>query len=197
MTPNQAKKLCAIALAACPTAASFLDEKSVALMQEAWSMLLEDIDPEAGAAALKRYLADPANAGKLPSPGHLRGIADAAVHGRTRDGGDAYGDIAKLQRASYSAHRPAPASAWSDARARWAFDRLGGWTTWAGLEVGASEAAFRKQFIDLYNSTARHDATERSVAGLPGVARIAIAGPPPVAALVGDVAKALTAGGGR
>jgi len=194
MTPNQAKKLAAIALAACPTAASFLDADAVAAMQAAWVMLLEDIDPEAGAAALKRYLADPSNAGKLPSPGHLRGIADAAVHGRTRDGGDAYGDIARLQRACYSVHRPAPATAWADQRARWAFDRLGGWTTWAGLEVGASEAAFRKQFIDLYNSTARHDVTERSVAGLPGVARIALPDASPLAALVGDAAHRLTGG---
>jgi len=197
MTPNQAKKLCAIALAACPTAASFLDADAVAAMQAAWVMLLEDIDADDGAAALKRYLADPSNAGKIPSPGHLRGIVDQARHGRTRDGGDAFGDIAALQRLAYSSHRPAAASAWADQRARWAFERLGGWTTWATLEAGAGEAAFRKQFVDLYNSTARHDATERSLATLPGAARIAIAGPPPVTALVGDVAKALTAGGGR
>ena len=192
MTPNQSKKLCAIALAACPTAASFLDADAVTLMQESWAMLLEDIEPGAGAAALKRYLADPSNAGKLPSPGHLRGIVDAATHGRTRDGGDAFGDIGRLQGQCYSSHRPAPASAWTDDRARWCFGRLGGWTAWAELEVGAPHAAFRKQFIDLYNSTARHDATERSIASLPGVARIELSdGARPIGALLGDAVKQL------
>ncbi len=195
MNQAEASDLVIFALANYPTPASFLGEDAIAGMVAGWASVLADIPVDAARAALLRYMATEPD--KLPGPGHLRGIVDQARHGRTRDGGDAFGDIAALQRLAYSSHRPAPASAWADPRARWAFDRLGGWTTWATLEAGAGEAAFRKQFVDLYNSTARHDATERSLATLPGAARIAIAGPPPVAALVGDVAKALTAGGGR
>lgn len=197
MTPKQAKDLAMLALAACPSAASFLDADSMLAMFTIWADLLEDIDHAEGRAALKRYLALPANAGKLPSPGHLRGIVAEAVGGRRRPGGDAWGDVMALfrptrSRAGRSSHEPPRESDLADPLAWRALTAIG-WPVLCAMDV--DDPAPRSQFVRLYDALAAGAAEDRSVATLPGVARPALpASSSPAMALVGDVVKRLTDG---
>lgn len=197
ITAKDAKELVGIALATCPTAASFLDADAVRAMRTAWLALLADLTRPAAEAALYRYLANPANAGKLPSPGHIRGIAAEAESGRRRAGGDAWGDVAEMRRPTlahrgYGVDEPPPFEAFADPLVATCVDRLG----WRELgNAPADDISARSQFVRLYDSLAANAAEDRAVDGLPGVARPALpASLEPVTALVGSVAKRLTGG---
>ena len=185
MTPAEAHQLVVRALAARPTPASFLDAVTVKGMIAIWADVLADIDPSDGAAALKRWICDDANAGKRPEPGQIRRIADEARHGRKRHGGDAWGDV--LREIGRTGRYRSPQFV-DDVTAR-AVARLG----WRELCDSDNAVADRARFVQLYDQLATEAVSDRAVASLPGVARPAL---PPSAAheLVGAVAKRL--GGG-
>lgn len=185
MTPNEAHQLVARACAARPTPASFLDAVMAKGMIAIWADVLADIDFADGAAALKRWIADDANAGKLPEPGQIRRIADEARNGRRRHGGDAWGDV--LREIGRTGRYRSPSFA-DEVTAR-AVARLG----WRELCDSENPVADRARFVQLYDQLATEAVSDRAVASLPGVARPAL---PPSAAheLVGAVAKRI--GGG-
>ena len=198
MNADEVKIAVNIALAACPTAASFLDAVTIRGMRAAWLMVLEDLPADEVNAALKRYLATTPD--KLPSPGRLRQIADEARHGRRRAGGEAWGDVLALlrptlARPAFSAHRPPAECDLADPIAWRALCAI----TWGAIcaaEVG--DASVRSQFVRLYDALEAGHVEDRSVASLPGVARPALpSGEDPrieVTRIVGDVAKLLTGG---
>lgn len=188
----EATKAVGVAVAACPTAASFLDETALEAMVAAWLMVLEDLDAAQVNAALKRYLATTPD--KLPSPGRLRQIVDEACSGRRRCGGDAWGDVLALlrptrTRAAFSLHRHPTAKDVTDPIAWRALSAL----TWPAIcAAEETDPAPRSQFIRLYDQLAAGAVEDRSVATLPGVARPALPDASSPAALVGDLAKRLT-----
>lgn len=185
MTPNEAKKLCAVALAATPDRASFLDATLVAAMQDAWVLLLEDLTYAEGSAALKRYLAT--SPGKLPAPGHLRQIASEAAHGRTRSGAAAWEDVRRAIGAVGRYREPTFADPVTASVVR----GLG----WRELCDSENATADRARFIDAYETHAADAAQDRSVATLPGVARPALSsGQSSLGSLLGDVLRELPGG---
>lgn len=195
MNLNEATRAVAIALAACPSAASFLDEAAVRAMPAAWAMVLEDIPQDEVSAALKRYLATTPD--KLPAPGALRRIVDESRNGRKRAGGDAWGDVMALlrptrARAAFSMHCHPTERDVADPIAWRALSAL----TWPAIcAAEIDDPAPRSQFVRLYDALAAGYVEDRAVASLPGVARPALpASHSAVASLVGDVAKRLTGG---
>ncbi len=185
MTPTEAHQLVLRALAARPTPASFLDAVTIKGMVAIWADVLSDIDPTEAAAALKRWICDDANAGKLPEPGQIRRITDEARNGRRRPGGDAWGDVLREIGATGRYRDPR----FSDPVTAVVVRRLG----WRELCDSENPVADRARFVQLYDQLATEAVSDRAVATLPGVARPAL---PPSAAreLVGAVANRL--GGG-
>jgi len=184
MNATEAKHAIAIALASCPTAASFLDADAVKGMRAAWLMLLEDIPSEEAMPALKRYLGDPSNAGRIPSPGHIRAIVDEARHGQRRSGGDAWGDVVAAIGAQGRNRTPR----FADALTAFVVSRLG----WVHLCDSENAVADRAQFVRLYDAESGKVAGNRAVASLPGAAMPGI--PPGDAKTIGQlVAGWLTA----
>jgi hypothetical protein len=166
MTKTEAAKLVAIAMAACPTPASFLEEANVEAMVLAWALVLRDIDYPKAEAALARYLCERDTAGRLPSPGHIRGIVDEAAHGRRRHGADAWGDVLRTIGAVGRYRDPT----FDDAVTQRCVDRLG----WRDLCDSENAIADRARFIELYDKLAVEATSDRAVASLPGVARPAL-----------------------
>lgn len=188
MTPHEAKNLAVLALAACPSAASFLDKEALLAMYTIWSDVLEDIDHADGRAALKRYLALPANAGKIPAPANLRSIVDEAHHGRRRSGMDAMGDvIAAIRRVGV--HRT---PTFDDPIVARVVEQMG-WANWCNSE---NIVADRAHGAKIYDTLAIGFVEDRSVASLPGVAMPALPARDSqhAGSLVGDVMKRLTDG---
>lgn len=181
-----------VALAACPTAASFLDATAIKGMRAAWLMLLGELPADEVNAALKRFLATTPD--KIPAPGRLREIVDEARHGRRRAGGEAWGDVLALLRPTkarpgFSSHRP-PAEGDLEDPIAWRALCAITWGAVCAAEVG--DASVRSQFVRLYDALEAGHVEERSVATLPGVARPAL--PSGDSRIVGDVAKRLTGG---
>lgn len=189
MNITEAKLVIALALAACPTAASFLDVDAVRGMRAVWADVLADLPVEEVRPALLRYLGDPANAGKIPSPGHIRGIVDEARHGQRRVGGDAWGDVGRAIGAVGQHRSPV----FADPITAFCVERLG----WRNLCVSENAVADRAQFVRLYDAEVAKAVGNRVVAGLPGAARPALAASSPAAALVAGIVSRFGAGGAR
>lgn len=165
MTETEARKLVAVAVAACPTQGGRMGKDQIADMGTAWAMLLEDIDYAEAGAALKRYLA---TSHWLPAPAQIRAIVSEARHGRRRPGGDAWGDV--LSEVGRTGRYRSPTFA--DPIVARAIDALG----WLAICDSENQHADRARFIELYDRLAAAEAEDRSVASLPGVARPALPG---------------------
>lgn len=163
MSPTEAHQLVNRALAARPTPASFLDAVTIKGMIAIWADILADIDLADGYAALKRWIADDANAGKLPEPGQIRRIVDEARNGRRRHGGDAWGDVLREIGATGRYREPR----FADPVTAAVVGRLG----WRELCDSENAVADRARFVQLYDQLAAEVVSDRAVATLPGVAR--------------------------
>jgi hypothetical protein len=163
MTESEARKLVAVAVAACPTQGGKMGRDQIADMGTAWTMLLEDIDYADGSAALKRWLA---TSHWLPAPAQIRTIVSEAKHGRRRPGGDAWGDV--LSEVGRTGRYRSPKFA--DPVVARAVDALG----WVNICDSENQHADRARFVELYDRLAAMVAEDQSVGSLPGVARPAL-----------------------
>lgn len=164
-----------------------LDKRTQEATFAAWASMLEDVEPRAGLAALKRHAAT----NKWPpSIAEIRAIVAESQHGRARTGAQAWEDV---RRAIGSVGRNR-APTFTDPVTALVVNGLG----WVELCNSENATADRARFIDAYEQHARRAAEDRSVASLPGVARPALPDAAPVSSLVGDVAAKLRAlPGGR
>lgn len=163
MTESEARKLVAVAVAACPTQGGRMAKEQIADMGTAWAMLLEDISYHDGSAALKRWLA---TSHWLPALSQLRAIVSEAKHGRRRPGGDAWGDVlAEVGRTGR--YRP---PRFVDPVTTRAVDALG----WVQICDSENAIADRARFVELYDRLAASAAEDASVASLPGISRPAL-----------------------
>lgn len=183
MTESEARKLVAVAVAACPTQGGRMGRDQIADMGTAWTMLLEDISYEDGSAALKRWLA---TSHWLPAPAQIRTIVSEAKHGRRRPGGDAWGDVLSEVGRTGRYRRPQ----FTDPLVARAVEALG----WVQICDSENAIADRARFVELYDRLAAHAAEDISVGSLPGVARPALperAGPAQLNDAVRNVLKAV------
>lgn len=178
MNRTEASKLVTIALAARPTAASFLDSSAIADMGAAWHLLLADVQYHAAEAALAVVLASAATAGKIPGPELVRRTLTDAAFGERRPGGDAWGDVGQAVR-RYGIYRT---PVFSDQLVARAVAAMG----WAAICNSENAVADRARFIELYDQLANSASEARNVATLPAAQRLA--------AMAGDLAQQLSGG---
>jgi len=181
MTRTEASKLVTIALAARPTAASFLDGAAIADMGAAWHLLLADLPYQAAEAALAVVLASASTAGKIPGPEQVRRTLTDAAFGARRPGGEAWGDVGRAVH-TYGFHRT---PLFDDQLVARAVAAMG----WAAICNSENSTADRARFIELYDQLANSANEARNVATLPAAQRLS--------AMAGDLAKQLGGGESR
>lgn len=171
MTIDEARKLVAMVVLACPNQGSKLTKQAIEDMIATWAWLLEDIDANEATAAAKRHLA---LSPWMPAPAEIRAIVSEAKHGRRRPGGDAWGDVLDAVHRFGVYRRPT----FADSVVARAVAALG-WTELCSSEHQASD---RARFVELYDKLALYAAQEAALGELPGATRLEA--PVPLAGLL-------------
>ncbi len=174
MTKNEIATLVTLALAACPTPASFLDGKAIAAMNLAWQLLLSDVDVETATTALKRTLID--CDGKIPAPGQIRKVIAAMTVGDVQPGAVAFGAVLGLLKSTkehrgYHTSDPPPRAVverFAGALGWQALQAIGGWRAICTAEE--NDPAPRSQFVRVYDALAANERRNVVSNSLPAVA---------------------------
>jgi hypothetical protein len=172
MKKSEAAKIVAMLSGAFPGAA--MSEATTRVYEE----FLEDIDSQAGAAAVRRLIT---TSKFLPTIAEIRAMAADITHGPTRSSEEAWGDVvAEIRRVGiYGIPR------FEDPLAAYAVERLG----WRSLCESSHDSADRARFCELYGRAAQRQRQDE-VAGHALPARhTGGALPAPVAHLLRSVGK--------
>lgn len=177
MTADEATQIVGLALAAYPTQASRIGEKSIAAMRAMWADLLDDLEFGAVRAALQVYC----RSNKwLPSPAELRELV-ASRGSPVRSGFDAWGDVLRSV-SRYGIHR---SPVFEDPLVARAVEAVG----WAAICNSENQMADRAHFAKVYDRYAA-DARTAAQVGTAAHQLRAASGPH---AIVSGLAEKLTA----
>lgn len=138
-----------------------VDERGA--LMDLYAAVFADLDYTEANAALLRHIR---TSEYFPTPAEIGRIVDQARHGRARTGAAAWEDVRRAIGAIGGNREPHFADPVTAAVVR----GLG----WRELCQSTNATADRARFIEDYDQRAAHFAEDRSVAGLPGVARPAL-----------------------
>lgn len=165
MTEAEADKLTASALTAyrhLRAISTMTTDDRIALMA-LWARVFVDVEYRAADAALLRHIR---TSEFFPTPAEIGRIVDEAQHGRVSAGAEAWEAVRKAF-GSVGRYRD---PVFADPVTTRVVAALG----WRELCDSENAIADRARFIDAYDKLAADHAEDRSVAGLPGVARPAL-----------------------
>lgn len=163
MNKQEAAKIVAVIVTACPAQSSKLDRERIAGMIDTFAMLLDDVTYEQANAALRVLLQTRT---WMPSVADIRSTVLELKRGPVRAGSDAWGSVLAAVRRYGSYRTPGTDFVFDDPTVARCVAALG----WQNICLSENQIADRARFVDLYDKLAGEHRKE-SVAPMLGAAR--------------------------
>lgn len=153
MNRNEAAKIVAVIVAACPSQAGRLDASRATSMVDTYATLLEDLSYEQCNAAVRVLLQTRT---WMPSVAEIRSAAIELQRGPVAPGGSAWGAVKRAIHEQGSYRRPGVDFVFHDPVTARCVSALG----WQDLCLSDNEIADRARFIELYDRLAIQEQRE-------------------------------------
>lgn len=153
MTRQEAAKIVAVILAACPAQSSKLDSQRQVAMVDAFEALLSDMSYEQANAAVAVLLQ---TRPFMPSVADIRATALEFVRGPITPGGERWGTVLRAMQAEGAYRQPGVDFVFHDATTARCIQALG----WRELCLSENQVADRARFIELYDKLAAQSQRE-------------------------------------
>lgn len=158
MKPTEAAEVVKLLLASFPTQRQRMTPSDSAEMLRAYAAALADLDAKIARAAVSALVLTEQ---WIPTIATIRAKAAELTQGRSRGGGEAWGDVTEAMR-RYGSHRaPGVDFQFQDPLVALCVKRLG----WRDLCASDNTIADRAHFMKMYDAVAADAARDRAVAG--------------------------------
>ncbi len=153
MTRQEAAKLVAVILAACPAQSSKLDSQRQLAMVDAFEALLSDMSYEQANAAITVLLQ---TRPYMPAIADIRAAALEFARGPVTPGGERWGTVLRAMQAEGAYRQPGVDFVFHDSTTARCVQALG----WRELCLSENQVADRARFIELYDKLASQSQRE-------------------------------------